>query len=117
MALIPAKRHKRLTVIERKRAFLAAFRISGSITDAAKAAKLDRALHYRWLLEDLDYPARFAAVQRDVAESYHKRSVEEAEWQHSSRKARILLEMHRNHEDRIAKLEAELRRLKTALKR
>lgn len=50
-----------------KRAFLAAYCATASITKAARAAKLDRSVHYQWLLDDPDYPAAWAAARVQAA--------------------------------------------------
>ena len=64
-------------------AFLAAFRVHGTITAAAKQVELQRDVHYRWLKEDPGYPERFedakgAFADRLVAESV-RRAVEGTE--------------------------------------
>lgn len=46
-------------------AFLAAYRLTGSITEAAAAAKIDRRLHYRWL----DSPAYKEAFEKAKLEA------------------------------------------------
>ena len=44
----------------KKRAFLAAYiKSGGNVTEEAKAAKIRRRTHYRWLAESEDYAQRF----------------------------------------------------------
>jgi hypothetical protein len=45
------------------KAFLAAYRLTASVTAAAKAAGFDKAMHYRWLASWPSYAKRFAAAQ------------------------------------------------------
>jgi hypothetical protein len=47
------------------RAFLAAYRLSGSVTAAAEAAKIDRTRHYHWLQASEKYTAAFALARED----------------------------------------------------
>jgi len=46
--------------------FLAAFRVCGSIRHAAKAAGVDRGIHYTLMQSDPDYPAEFAAAKEEA---------------------------------------------------
>lgn len=54
--------------VSKQAAFLAAFVATASVTKAAKAAKVDRALHYRWLDEDAEYPAKFKTASEQAAQ-------------------------------------------------
>jgi|SRR5579872_555332 len=49
-------------------AFLAAYRLTGSITEAAAAAQIDRRLHYRWLKISAAYKTRFDQAKREAGE-------------------------------------------------
>ena len=50
-----------------KRLFLGAFEKTGSKTAAARAAKIDRTTHYKWLESDAEYQKEFeAAEQRSI---------------------------------------------------
>jgi hypothetical protein len=49
------------------RAFLAAFRLTGSITEAALAAKIDRTMHYRWL-KSPSYEQAFKKAQLEAGD-------------------------------------------------
>jgi hypothetical protein len=49
------------------RAFLAAFRLTGSITEAAAAAKIDRTMHYRWL-KSPGYEQAFKKAQLEAGD-------------------------------------------------
>lgn len=55
----------------KKRAFLAAFAHLGSVTRAARAAKIDRTSHFLWKRDDSDYARAFEdaqAISADVLE-------------------------------------------------
>lgn len=58
-------------------AFLAAYRLTASVTEAAKAAKIDRTLHYRWLKNEA-YAAAFAEAEREAAETLEDEAVRRA---------------------------------------
>lgn len=49
------------------RAFLAAFRLTGSITEAALAARIDRTMHYRWL-KSPGYKQAFSNAQIEAGD-------------------------------------------------
>jgi hypothetical protein len=51
-----------------QRAFLAAFRENGNVTQACIAAGIDRKLHYWWLEQDESYPERFEDARLEAAE-------------------------------------------------
>jgi hypothetical protein len=55
--------------IPKQAPFLAAFCTCARIDKAAKAAKIDRSLHYRWLKEDADYPAAFRVASDHAAQT------------------------------------------------
>ena len=52
----------------KKQAFLEAYAKIGNVTYAAKASRVHRTLHYRWLKEDLEYPALFAQAAETAIE-------------------------------------------------
>ncbi len=52
----------------RKRAFLAAYSQCGSLTHAARAAKINRCTHYRWL-KDQEYSAAFGEAREEAADA------------------------------------------------
>jgi hypothetical protein len=52
----------------RKRAFLAAFRISGNVSTAADAAEVHRSSHYEWMQTDPDYAVAFDHAQGEAAD-------------------------------------------------
>jgi hypothetical protein len=54
----PKRKQKRC--LNKKKAFLAAISITGSITESALATKINRHLHYDWMKLDPLYPARFS---------------------------------------------------------
>lgn len=57
----PALKHAR------PRAFLAAFRINGSVVLAAAAAGIEKTIHYRWLKNE-NYAAAFAAAEAEFGD-------------------------------------------------
>ena len=60
-------RPRKTNVRSRKRAFLRAYEDSGSETEAARLAGIDRATHYKWLATDAKYKAAFEASKRIAA--------------------------------------------------
>src|SRR4051812_27137963 len=69
---------KRRRGLPKKGAFLAAYVRLANVTKAARAAKIERALHYRWLDEDPDYPREFAAAQREAAQVLEDEAIRRA---------------------------------------
>ena len=69
---------KKTRGVSKKSAFLAAFAVTASISAAALACKIDRRLHYRWLKEDPDYPARFNEVRDEAAQMLEDEAVRRA---------------------------------------
>jgi hypothetical protein len=63
--------------IPKRDAFLAAFKLTASITKAAAAAKCERGLHYRWL-EEPEYAAAFEAAKEEAAQSLEDEAVRRA---------------------------------------
>ncbi len=51
-----------------KRAFLAAFRETGNVCLACKAANVGRSSHYRWLEKDSEYRAAFDQAKEDATD-------------------------------------------------
>jgi hypothetical protein len=74
-AVVTVKKRKG---ISKQRAFLASYVATASITKAAKAAKIDRSLHYRWLLEDEDYKKAFSAAQSEAGDLLEDEAVRRA---------------------------------------
>jgi hypothetical protein len=65
--------------VNRKPAFLAAFRTCASLTEAARATKLDRSMHYAWLAEpDGKYRAAYEAAKEQAAQSLEDEAVSRA---------------------------------------
>jgi hypothetical protein len=64
--------------LSKQRAFLAGYVRTASITKAAKAAKIDRSLHYRWLLEDEEYKKAFAAAYLEAGDLLEDEAVRRA---------------------------------------
>jgi hypothetical protein len=50
------------------RAFLAAYKLTGDITAAAAAAKIDKGNHYRWLKQSEKYRADFAQARIEAGD-------------------------------------------------
>jgi hypothetical protein len=64
--------------VSRKAAFLAAFSITGRLANAARAAKIERDMHYRWMQNDPDYPEAFAAAKAKAAQSWEDEAIRRA---------------------------------------
>ena len=73
----PAPRKRPQTrKIDKKPAFLAAFRASSCITHAAQAVKINRRQHYDWIAEDPQYAKDFDQAVREAARSLLVTAVE-----------------------------------------
>lgn len=53
--------------LSKRASFLKAYVSTASITRAARAARIERALHYRWLEDDPEYVKAFQAAQIEAA--------------------------------------------------
>ncbi len=73
MAAVKARRG-----VPKKPAFLAAFVLTASVTKAAKAAKVERGMHYRWLEEDEAYRAAFEGAKEQAAQTLEDEAVRRA---------------------------------------
>ena len=62
----------------KKRAFLAAYEKTCNISEAAKASKLTRQAHYKWLREDEDYARIFEESKEIAAQVLEDTAVERA---------------------------------------
>lgn len=71
MAKVPQKRS-----IDKKPAFLAAFVITASLTEAAKAVGIDRGVHYDWLRDDPEYAKAFADAKLQAGDTLKDDAVE-----------------------------------------
>lgn len=69
---------KRRIGVLKQAPFLAAFRITASITRAAAAAKIDRQQHYRWLAEDPDYAEEFKQARIEAAQALEDEAIRRA---------------------------------------
>jgi hypothetical protein len=69
---------KKRKVSSRRAAFLAAFAVTGQITAAAKAAKIERHVHYLWLETDPDYPALFEKARIEAVQALEDEAVRRA---------------------------------------
>jgi hypothetical protein len=56
----------------KKNAFLSAYAELGTITHAAKKARVSRESHRNWLRDDPEYPARFAEAHAESCEALEK---------------------------------------------
>lgn len=74
---MPAKQVEKRGV-SKQDAFIAAFVVCASVTKAAAAAKIDRALHYRWLEEDAEYAKRFERARVQAGEALEDEAVRRA---------------------------------------
>lgn len=63
--------------LSKQSAFLAAYRLTGSITLAAKAAKVERGLHYRWLEEEA-YQFAFESAKEEAAQGLEDEAIRRA---------------------------------------
>jgi hypothetical protein len=64
----PAKR-KQKRAVNKKPAFLAAFKVSASLTEAAAATGIDRGQHYDWLRSDPKYAEAFEQARIEAGQS------------------------------------------------
>lgn len=64
--------------LSKKPAFLAAYVVTASVTEAAAAAKVERCLHYRWLEEDPQYAKDFAAARKQAGEALEDEAIRRA---------------------------------------
>lgn len=64
--------------VPKKAAFLAAFITTASVTKAAKAAQIERGLHYRWLEDDPKYRERFDRAKAEAAQTLEDEAVRRA---------------------------------------
>jgi len=53
----------------KKEAFLVAYSEIGVVSRAAEAANVDRNMHWRWLRDDPEYPARFVAAHGQACDA------------------------------------------------
>lgn len=54
------------------------FRVTASLTEAAKAVGIDRGAHYDWLRTDAKYPAQFDAARVEAAQSLEDEAIRRA---------------------------------------
>jgi hypothetical protein len=62
----------------KQRAFIEAFRLTASVTLAAKASKIRRQRHYSWLEEDPHYSALFNRARLEAGEALQDEAVRRA---------------------------------------
>ena len=59
-------------------AFIAAYRVTASVTRAAAAARIERRLHYRWLEDDEQYRASFEAAKEEAGQALEDEAIRRA---------------------------------------
>lgn len=64
--------------VAKARAFLAAYKLTGSVTRAADAVKIDRALHYRWLHQSPKYAGAFRRASEEFADALEGEAIRRA---------------------------------------
>ena len=69
----------RKPVLAKKPAFLAAFKICASLTEAAAAVSIRREQHYDWLRNDPKYSAAFAQAKTEAAQTLVDSAVKRVE--------------------------------------
>jgi hypothetical protein len=62
----------------KKKAFLASFAQTASVTKAAEAVEINRAMHYRWLRDDPKYAAAFERAKEQAAQGLEDEAVRRA---------------------------------------
>jgi hypothetical protein len=62
----------------KKKAFLAAFKVSANLSKAAAAVGIERGMHYRWLKEDPWYIEEFERAKEEAAQSLEDEAVRRA---------------------------------------
>ncbi len=72
------KRRPATRTLDKRGAFLAAYRISASIKHAAKVAGIDRRTHYDWLRTDAAYHVRFREAQQEAAGAIEDEAIRRA---------------------------------------
>jgi hypothetical protein len=74
----PKTKPKSTRALNKKPAFLAAFRVCASLTEAAAAVGIDRGQHYDWLRKDAKYAAAFDAAKVEAGQSLEDEAVSRA---------------------------------------
>jgi hypothetical protein len=67
-----------MSTIDKKNAFLAAYRVCATVKGAARAARIGRQTHYDWLREDADYHVKFRAAVIEAVGALEDEAVERA---------------------------------------
>lgn len=66
------------TILKRHKALLAAFKVTHSISEAAKAAGVDRSVHYDWLESVPGYKELFDAAKEEATQTLEDEAVRRA---------------------------------------
>lgn len=66
---MPDKDKVQTRLLNKKKPFLRAFIACASLTEAARAVKIDRSLHYQWLRDDPEYVKAFEAAKIEAAQT------------------------------------------------
>jgi hypothetical protein len=64
--------------VSKQSAFLAAFRLTASVTKAAEAARIDRRLHYDWLDAEPAYAQAFETAREEAAQALEDEAIRRA---------------------------------------
>ena len=72
------KRKPQTRTVDKRGAFLAAYRVCASIKRAAGAAGINRHQHYDWLKEDADYHVKFRGAVIEAADALEDEAIERA---------------------------------------
>ena len=78
MSRLPPKRKPQTRLIDKKPAFLAAYKITADLTAAAAAVGINRSMHYDWLLADRAYVEAFAAADIEATQTLYDSAVQRA---------------------------------------
>lgn len=85
------------------RAFLAAYRKTGCITSAAKAAKVERVKHYHWLKSNPNYAELFEQAREEVADRLEReatfRAIKGMRKYKFNNGSRVMIPCEANHPD------------------
>jgi hypothetical protein len=66
------------TILKRHKALLEAFKVTGNVSEAAKAAGLDRSCHYDWLDSVPGYREAFERAKEQAAQTWEDEAVRRA---------------------------------------
>ena len=73
-----SEKNPQTRTVDKRPAFLAAYRVCASVKAAARAARISRQAHYNWLREDADYHVKFREAAIEAAGALEDEAVERA---------------------------------------